>query len=68
MVRPGGGGNWQGGNWHGNRHHRGHFRGPVFGFAAPYYDYASPYYYDDSCYELRYIRGAYRRVYVCEEY
>jgi len=63
-----GGGNWQGGNWQG-RHHRGHFRGPVFGFAAPYYyDYATPYAYDDeSCYEVRYIRGAYQRVWVCEE-
>jgi hypothetical protein len=62
-----------GGNWHGGKgHHRPHFRGPVFGFAAYpyYYDYASPQYYveeDDSCYEIRYIRGAYRRVWVCEE-
>jgi len=70
-VQPGGGGNWQGG---GNQHHRRHFRhGPVFGFAAPYpyyYGYTSPNYYyeeDDSCYEIRYIRGAYRRVWVCEE-
>ena len=76
--RPQGGGQVAqgGGNWHGdgNRHHRRHHRhGPVFGFAAPYpyyYDYASPNYYyseDDSCYEVRYIRGAYRRVWVCEE-
>ena len=70
-VAQGGGGNWHG---NGNQHHRRHFRGgPVFGFAAPYpyyYDYASPNYYyseDDSCYEVRYIRGAYRRVWVCEE-
>ena len=70
-LAQGGGGNWHG---NGNQHHRRHFRGgPVFGFAAPYpyyYDYASPNYYyseDDSCYEVRYIRGAYRRVWVCEE-
>jgi hypothetical protein len=38
----------------------------TYGFAAPYYyDYATPY-YDESCYELRFIRGAYRRVWVCE--
>ena len=59
--------NWQGGNWqHGGRHFR---RGPVvtYGFGAPYYDYASPYsyYYGDDCYALRFIRGAYRRVWVC---
>jgi hypothetical protein len=71
MVRPGSG-NWQGGNWQGGggkHHHHRHFRGPVFGFASPYYyDYASPqYYYDEDCYEVRYIRGAYRRVWVCED-
>jgi len=74
-----GGGNWQGGrNWQGNPNGQGgnwqhggrHFRrGPVvtYGFGAPYYDYASPYsyYYGDDCYALRFIRGAYRRVWVC---
>ena len=40
----------------------------MFGFAAPYYDYAYPQYYsDEDCYEIRYIRGAYRRVWVCED-
>jgi hypothetical protein len=39
----------------------------TYGFGAPYYDYASPYsyYYGDDCYALRFIRGAYRRVWVC---
>jgi hypothetical protein len=65
-----GGGNWQGGgNW---RHAKPHFRPrPVvpYGFAAPFfYGYASPYYYDygdDPCWDFRFIRGAYRRVWVC---
>ena len=58
---------------------RRHFRGPgvAFGLAAPYYDYATPYddaeayaaYSndgDDSCYGVRIVQGAYRRVWVCE--
>jgi hypothetical protein len=40
-----------------------------YGFAAPFvYGYASPYYYDygdDPCWDFRFIRGAYRRVWVC---
>jgi hypothetical protein len=62
-----GGGNWQGGNWqHSRRHHRGPFI--TYGFGAPYfYDYATPYSYygDDGCWDYRFVRGAYRRVWVC---
>ena len=61
-----GGGNWQGGNWHARRHHRGPFI--TYGFGAPYfYDYATPYSYygDDGCWDYRFVRGAYRRVWVC---
>jgi len=62
FAQPGGG--WQGGTWHGRRHFRGGF---AFAVPYPYYDdYATPYAYDDSCYELRFIRGAYRRVWVCD--
>jgi hypothetical protein len=65
-----GGGNWQG-NWQGgaSQHARRHHRGPFFayGFGAPYfYDDAYPYYYgDDGCWDVRFVRGAYRRVWVC---
>jgi hypothetical protein len=49
------------------RHHRRPFIG--YGFAAPYlYDDSWPYYsyYGDSgCWAIRYVRGAYRRVWVC---
>jgi hypothetical protein len=50
------------------RHHRGAFF--AYGFAAPYfYDdswpYYSSYYGDNGCWAVRYIRGAYRRVWVC---
>jgi len=67
FAQPGGGG-WQGGGtWQGRRHFRG---GPSFGVVVPgpyYDDYATPYAYgDDDCYELRFVRGAYRRVWVCE--
>jgi hypothetical protein len=62
-----GGGNWQGGNWqHSRRHNRGPFI--TYGFGAPYYDYATPYPYyygDDGCWAYRFVRGAYRRVWVC---
>jgi hypothetical protein len=65
------GGNWQGGrNWGVNgkqgRHHR---PAVTFGFGGPYYyDYAMPYddYYGYGCYQIRFIRGAYRRVWVCD--
>jgi hypothetical protein len=68
-----GGGNWQGGgNWRGGnaQHSRRHHRGPfiTYGFGAPYfYDYATPYPYygDDGCWDYRFVRGAYRRVWVC---
>ena len=50
------------GNWHARRHHRGPF---ITGFGAPYfYDYATPY-GDDGCWDYRFVRGAYRRVWVC---
>ena len=62
--------NHHGHNHHGHNHHghfHRHFHGLVFGFAAPYYyDYAPQYYSEEDCYEDRYIRGAYRRVWVCE--
>src|SRR5262249_7133909 len=62
-----GGGNLQGGNWqHSRRHNRGPFI--TYGFGAPYYDYATPYPYyygDDGCWAYRFVRGAYRRVWVC---
>jgi hypothetical protein len=35
---------WNGGRWDG-RHHRGHFRGPVFGFGFGGGDYYDPYAY-----------------------
>src|SRR5262245_19510252 len=63
------GGHWQGGgNWQqSRRHHRGPF--VTYGFGAPYfYDYATPYSYydgDDGCWAYRFVRGAYRRVWVC---
>jgi hypothetical protein len=68
------GGDWQGsGNLPGRHHARRHHRGAFFayGFAAPYlYDdswpYYSSYYGDNGCWEVRYIRGAYRRVWVCD--
>jgi hypothetical protein len=67
------GGNWQGsGNWKGHHHGRRHHRGAFFayGFATPYlYDswpYYSSYYGDNGCWEVRYIRGASRRVWVCD--
>ncbi len=67
------GGNWQGsGNWQGHHHGRRHHGGAFFasGFAASYfYDdswpYYSSYYRDNGCWAVRYIRGAYRRVWVC---
>src|SRR5262249_54068074 len=78
-IAPGGGQTfartgpaWQGRTWHGRRHFRG---GPGFGFVVPSpyyddyaYDYTTPYAYedDDSCYRVRYIRGHYRRVWVCQ--
>ena len=60
------GGGWQGGGqWqHGRRHFR---HGPSFGFASPfYYGYATPYVYEEDCVRVRFIRGAYRRVWVCD--
>jgi hypothetical protein len=67
-----GGSNWHGsGNWKGRHHTHRHHRAPFFasGFAASYfYDDAwpYPYYYgDNGCWAVRYIRGAYRRVWVC---
>ena len=60
----GGRGNWQGGH---RRHGRHVFVGPGVGFYAydgPYYeDYA---YAADDCVQLRLIRGAWRRVNVCD--
>jgi hypothetical protein len=65
-----GGRNWEGGSWQGRhrgRHGRHRFHGPAFGFAPYYYDYATPYVYeDDDCWELRYRRGAWRQVWVCD--
>jgi hypothetical protein len=55
----------------GGRHGHGHFRrGPVvtYGFGGyDYYDY--PYYYDyygPECWQVRIVRGRYRRVWVCD--
>jgi hypothetical protein len=72
-----GGSNWQGHNLQGggNRIARRHFRGgggfAIYG-AAPY-DYdddATPYAYygddDSGCYQLRFYRGEYRRVWACQ--
>jgi hypothetical protein len=60
----GGRGNWQGGH---RRHGRHFLVGPGVGFYAydgPYYeDYA---YAADDCVQLRLIRGAWRRVNVCD--
>jgi len=58
-------GNWQGRHF-ARRHHRGAFF--AYGFAAPYvYDDAWPYSYygDNGCWAIRFVRGAYRRVWVC---
>ena len=57
-------GNWQGRHF-ARRHHRGAFF--AYGFAAPYvYDDAWPYYYgDNGCWAIRFVRGAYRRAWVC---
>ncbi len=39
----------------------------AFGFASPfYYGYATPYVYEEDCVRVRFIRGAYRRVWVCD--
>jgi hypothetical protein len=58
------------GRRHDGRRHDGHkhgrrFHGPgfAFGFAAPYYD---DYAYYDTCWRARLIRGAWRRVWVCD--
>ena len=66
------GGNWQGGpHWQGQHFAQRHHRTPFVtsGFAAPYfYDDSWPYdsyYGDNGCWAIRYIRGAYRRVWVC---
>jgi len=66
------GGNWQGGpHWQGRHFAQRHHRTPFVtsGFAAPYfYDDSWPYdsyYGDNGCWAIRYIRGAYRRVWVC---
>ena len=41
--------------------------GPSIGFASPfYYGYATPYVYEEDCVRVRFIRGAYRRVWVCD--
>ena len=75
--RPGGapGGTVVGrGSGHGNwRSGRSHFhRGPVvtYGFGAydyPYYDYYDyPNYQGADCWQLRTVRGRYRRVWVCD--
>jgi len=53
----------------GDRRAHGHFRrGPVvtYGFGGyDYYDY--PYYYDGTdCWQIRIVRGRYRRVWVCD--
>ena len=65
-ARPGGPrheGQKHDGQKHGHKHfkHRRHFS--AFAFGAPYlYDYA---YYDDDCWRMRYIGGAWRRVWAC---
>src|SRR5215831_3548870 len=65
-------GSWagrRGGNLQGRHFARRHNGGAFFayGFAAPYvYDDAWPYYYgDNGCWAIRFVRGAYRRVWVC---
>ena len=61
------------GSGHGNwRSGRSHFhRGPVvtYGFGAydyPYYYYDYPNYQGADCWQLRTVRGRYRRVWVCD--
>jgi hypothetical protein len=54
----------------GERHGHGHFRrGPVvtYGFGGyDYYDYPHYYdYYGPECWQVRIVRGRYRRVWVC---
>jgi hypothetical protein len=62
----------RGGNWQGRRHFRG---GPGFAYGVgvpygyyddSYYDYAAAPYGDDSCYQLQFIRGAWRQIWICE--
>jgi hypothetical protein len=59
----------RGGNWQGRHFARRHNRGAFFayGFAAPYDDaWPYSYYYgDNGCWAIRFVRGAYRRVWVC---
>jgi hypothetical protein len=61
--RPGGDiGARQGDRRHAGRHHARHRK--VFGFTE-YYSFATPYLYED-CWDLRFWRGKYRRVWVCD--
>jgi hypothetical protein len=47
---------------HAGRHH--FRRGKVFGFGGDdYYAFATPY---EDCWQLRFWRGSYRRVWVCD--
>jgi hypothetical protein len=54
---------------HDGRKHDGHkhgrhkrFHSPGFAFAAPYYDDYASY---GTCWRLRLVRGAWRRVWIC---
>jgi hypothetical protein len=59
----GGGANWRGMH---RRHGRRFFVGPGAGFYAYDGSYYDDYAYAGDCYQLRLIRGAWRRVYVCD--
>jgi hypothetical protein len=69
-ITPGGQRFVQGGgpNWRGihRRHGRRFFVGPGAGFYAYDGSYYDDYAYAGDCYQLRLIRGAWRRVYVCD--